>query len=128
MESNDAKQLAKWYEDMLGIKMMPEGSENGGYHVFNTVDAESGVTRENPVFAINQSKEPLPEKNRGFMFNFRVDHLDDFLIQLEAKGIQQERELLQWERGKHAWIKDLDGNLIELFEELFPETLDDADE
>jgi len=124
MESNDAKKLAEWYETALGIKMMPENSESGGYHVFHTIDAETGDARENPVFAINQSKETLPASNRGFMFNFRVDDLDEFLEELESQGIKQEREKIKWKRGKHAWVKDIDGNMIELYEELFPEEID----
>jgi hypothetical protein len=31
---------------------------------------------------------------------------------------------LEWERGKHAWITDLDGNRVELYEELFPAEAD----
>ncbi len=127
MESNDAKKLATWYETFLGIKMIPEHSNSGGYHVFWTIDAETGVKRENPVFAINQAKETLADSNRGFMFNFRVDNLDEFLVRLEDQDIKQEREMIKWERGKHAWIKDIDGNMIELYEEIFPEDIDEEE-
>jgi catechol 2,3-dioxygenase-like lactoylglutathione lyase family enzyme len=118
IDSNNAERLSLWYESILGIHL--EGHEKGYYRVFPHIDVESGVTRENPVFAINQTDEPLPEKNRGFTINFRVDQLDKFLSTLTEKGVEQDRKMIEWERGKHAWIRDPDGNLIELYEELRP--------
>ena len=44
----------------------------------------------------------------------------DFLDQLRAKGVSIEEKQIVWERGKHAWIRDLDGNRVELYEELLP--------
>ena len=52
----------------------------------------------------------------------RVDDLDAFLAELRAKGITNEGEIMVWEQGKHAWIRDLDGNRIELYEELLVDT------
>jgi predicted enzyme related to lactoylglutathione lyase len=49
-----------------------------------------------------------------------VDDMDAFLEQIREKGVAVDEKILVWERGKHAWIKDLDGNQIELYEELFP--------
>lgn len=34
-------------------------------------------------------------------------------------GVETEGKMLVWERGKHHWIRNLDGNRIELYEELF---------
>jgi catechol 2,3-dioxygenase-like lactoylglutathione lyase family enzyme len=94
------------------------GYEDGFFHVFSHVEIGTGITRENPVFAINQSKTPLGTENRGFMINFRVDDLDVYLNRLVGHGVTQDREMIVWERGKHAWVRDPDGNLIELYEEL----------
>lgn len=121
IDSDDAARLAHWYEAILGIALEAHPDGTGYYRVFFTRDAESSVLRENPVFAINQAQKKVAETGRGFILNLRVDNLSEFLEQLRAKGVKIEDKILEWERGKHAWIRDLDGNRIELYEEIFPD-------
>ncbi len=71
------------------------------------------------AFAINQAKEPLIENGRGFIINLRVDNLDEMLAHLREQGVAIDEKTIEWEGGKHAWIRDLDNNRIELYEELF---------
>ena len=118
IESDDAARLAKWYGDVLGIEMEGNPEEGGFYHAFWTRDPQTSIRRENPVFAINQSKEPSTKKGTGLTINFRVDNLDSFLDQMREKKVEIDEKILVWERGKHAWIHDLDGNRIELYEEI----------
>jgi len=122
IDSQDAPRLANWYEEILGIKLEAHPDGNSYYCVFPTRDAQTSILRENPVFAINQAKEPLAEKGRGFVLNLRVDDLYGFLEQLRAAGVQVEEKILEWERGKHGWIRDLDGNRLEIYEEVFPDS------
>ena len=49
-------------------------------------------------------------------------NLHDFLERLHVAGVQVEERILEWERGKHGWIRDLDGNRLEIYEEVFPES------
>lgn len=121
IDSQDAPRLARWYEEILGIKLEAHPDGNGYYCVFPTRDAHTSILRENPVFAINQAREPLADKGRGFVLNLRVDDLYKFLERLRAAGVPVEERILEWERGKHAWIRDLDGNRLEIYEEVFPE-------
>ncbi|MBC8503815.1 MAG: VOC family protein [Anaerolineales bacterium] len=118
IDSNDAEKLANWYQSVLGIKMETHPDGTGYYRVFLTRDIGTSVIRENPVFAINQVEEHLPTSGRGFTLNLRVDDLDQFLEQLQTKNVKNEGKILEWERGRHAWIHDLDGNRIELYEEI----------
>ena len=118
IDSMDAKRLAGWYQENLGIEMEAHPDGSSYYHVFSTRDAETSVLRDNPVFAINQAKAPLPEEGRGFILNFRVDDLYAFLEELRAKNVEVEDNTIEWEQGKHGWIRDLDGNKIELYEEI----------
>ena len=120
IDSENAGRLARWYEETLGIPMEAHPDGIGYYHVFMTRDAGSSLLRENPVFAINQAKDPLAKTGRGFVLNLRVDDLDTFLTRLRQIGVAVEERVLVWERGKHGWIRDLDGNRIELYEEIFP--------
>ena len=121
VDSQDATALARWYEQMLGIQMEGHPDGNSFYRVFPTRDAQSGIRRENPVFAINQVEGELPAGNRGFIINLRVDDFDAFVAAIKAKGVAVDENVIVWERGKHGWIRDLDGNRIELYEELFPD-------
>jgi len=117
--SQDAERLVRWYEEVLGVEMEGMPEESAWFTVFFTRDYETSVVRENPVFAIRQANGELPEE-RGFVLNLRVDDMDAFLAQIREKSVAVDEKILVWERGKHAWIKDLDGNQIELYEELFP--------
>ena len=121
IDSMDAGRLAGWYQEVLGIPMEAHPNGTDFYHVFITRDAESGMLRDNPVFAINQASEPLAERGRGFTLNLRVDDLDGFLERLRAKGVEVEGEVLVWEQGKHAWVRDADGNRVEVYEEVMAE-------
>ncbi len=73
------------------------------------------------MFAINHAEEELAEKGRGFVINLRVGNLYKFLETLRSRGVEIEERILEWERGKHAWIRDRDGNRIELYKEVFPD-------
>lgn len=117
IHSNDPARLARWYEDILGLAMESHPTE-GYYHVFWHKDPESGVLRENPVFAINGTDAPLTDAPRQFVLGLRVDDLDAFLEKLSGQNVPIDPNILVWERGKHARIHDLDGNQIELYEEL----------
>jgi catechol 2,3-dioxygenase-like lactoylglutathione lyase family enzyme len=118
IDSPDAARLAGWYREVLGIPLEAHPNGTDFYHVFTTRDADSGMLRDNPVFAINQAGQPLAESGRGFTLNLRVDDLDGFLERLRAKGVETEGEVFVWEQGKHAWIRDADGNRVEVYEEV----------
>jgi predicted enzyme related to lactoylglutathione lyase len=50
------------------------------------------------------------------MLNFRVDDLDALLEQLAAKGVWVDPKRLDEVNGRFAWIKDGEGNRVELWE------------
>lgn len=117
--SSQAAVLADWYSGILGIEFErhPDGTDRF-FRVFFTRDAETRQLRENPVFAINQADEPIRAGGPTYMLNLRVDDLTGFIEELLEKGVEVEPDVLVWERGKHAWIRDPDGNRIELYEEI----------
>ena len=120
-----AERLADWYSTMLGLDMEAHPEGTSFYKVFRTRDVYSSEIRENPVFAIIPA-ESLPEQGkRGYMLNLRVDNLDACIEQLRSFDVSIEDETLEWDGGKHAWIRDLDGNKVELYEELFLEPSSD---
>jgi catechol 2,3-dioxygenase-like lactoylglutathione lyase family enzyme len=118
--STDAARLAHWYQAVLGVELEAHPDGDKYFKVFVTRDAESAALRENPVFAIYQAEGPLAESGRGFMLNLRVRDLSQLLEQLRTRGVEVEPNTLEWARGKrkHAWIRDGDGNRVELYEEV----------
>jgi catechol 2,3-dioxygenase-like lactoylglutathione lyase family enzyme len=65
---------------------------------------------------------PEPENMYGdqpFMINLRVHDLDTVLADLTAKDIHPIKRQDE-SYGKFAWIRDADGNRIELYEPLAP--------
>jgi predicted enzyme related to lactoylglutathione lyase len=51
-----------------------------------------------------------------FMLNYRVDDLDGLLKALREEGVEIDPRREDYDYGRFAWIKDLDGNRIELWE------------
>jgi len=99
------------------MEVHPDGASF--YKVFRTRDLQNGVVRENPVFAINPTYDVTNTVQRDCMLNLRVDNLDEYLGQLRTLDVTIEEKILEWDGGVHAWIWDLDGNRIELYEEIF---------
>ena len=119
LDSHDAAALADWYRRHLGIDFQEHPDERSHYVVFRTRDIATGKIRENPVLGIFPAEGELaPPDERGFVVNLRVNDLDRTLDALAAADVTIEEKRITWEGGKHGWIRDLDGNRIELYEEL----------
>lgn len=54
--------------------------------------------------------------NQQFMVNYIVENLTELLAELESNGIHQVKPREDSEFGHFAWIKDLNGQQIELWE------------
>lgn len=50
------------------------------------------------------------------MINYRVRNLDALLAKLQAQGVQRVGEIEEYWYGRFAWIRDGDGNRVELWE------------
>ena len=72
---------------------------------------------DSTVFSISQAKTTLPTDRREAVINYRVRDLQPFLEQLKADGIEIEKTE-DFDYGRSAWIKDPEGNRIELYQPL----------
>jgi predicted enzyme related to lactoylglutathione lyase len=107
----DNTALAAWYRKHLGmpledfggaiLKWPEDKAEDRGLTVWHLAERDS---------------EWFSPSGSSFMINYRVDDLGEMLEQLRAEGV----EILQGpefhENGKFAWILDLEGNKVELWE------------
>jgi len=129
--SHDARTLAQWYRDYLGMTL--EGVEEYGafYQVFYGLDPDDHSRRLDTTFSIMPAAKSLPPPRKDdhesdnmygdqpFMVNLRVRDLDGLIAEMEAKGvaiIKRQDEVY----GKFAGIRDSDGNRIELYEPIPP--------
>lgn len=109
--SNDHTALAAWYQKHLGMQLEDFGgailkwpddkAEDKGLTVWHVVEKES---------------EWFSPSNSSFMINYRVDNLDEMIVQLRAGGVKIIQGPESHENGKFAWIMDPEGNKVELWE------------
>jgi catechol 2,3-dioxygenase-like lactoylglutathione lyase family enzyme len=113
----DPARTRAWYEEMLGIS-----GEFGAMFCFKDDDRD-GYAILSPFGSNSDYFEPsqLP-----FMVNLRVDDLDGMIASLEAKGVEvigrQDEDY-----GRFAWITDLDGLKVELWQQLGPSPSPEAE-
>ena len=109
--TGDHKKLSEWYASNLGLQL-----EDWGGAILKWSDdaaSEEGLTVW--TVAAPETKWFHPS-SASFMINYRVDSLDGMLAQLKANGIEPVKGPDSDENGKFAWILDLDGNKVELWE------------
>jgi len=111
LKSKDSEALYSWYEKHLGIKHDPHGA------VFMWRDAEQPEKPGSTAWSIfsHESKYFEPTSSPNFMVNYRVENLEALLEALREEGvwIDDKRDN---SFGRFAWIRDCDGNRIELWE------------
>ena len=115
--ANDAKTLSNWYAHHFGLKLetYEDGKVYGTEFKYRRLSDSSKV--DSTVFSISQSKAALPPDRREAVINYRVRDLAAFLEQLKADGIEIEKTE-DFDYGRFAWIKDPEGNRIELYQPL----------
>ncbi len=114
LKAKEPKALTAWYSAHLGI----DGSEDGSL-VFQENSEKNAGGGGMTVFA------HFPTGTAYFgggpqqaMINFRVDNLDQLLAQLAEAGVRIDPKREEYSYGRFAWIWDLEGNRVELWEPL----------
>lgn len=115
--ANDAKALSNWYSHHFGLRLetYEDNKVFGTEFKYRRLGDSSRV--DSTVFSISNSKTPLPAERRECVINYRVRDLSGFLDQLRADGIPVEKTE-DFDYGRFAWIKDPEGNRIELYQPL----------
>ena len=115
--SNDTKRLVTWYRDCLGMVAEGEDSEcNSIYKSFEYRDLENPEIKRTIVWAIIPTDQDIEGKPRTGKINYTVKNMEDILSHLTSKGVAIEKTEEYPSMGKFAWLKDPDGNSIELWE------------
>jgi predicted enzyme related to lactoylglutathione lyase len=111
LRSKDPKALVKWYAQNLGIIL----SDFGGA-AFQWSDEEPKGTGMTAWSAFPLDTAYFGDGPQPVMINYRVDDLDAMLETLEAAGVWIDPKRDNASYGKFAWIKDCDGNRLELWQ------------
>ena len=115
--SNDAKRLAAWYRDCLGIVPAGEDVEcNSIYATFDSRDVDDPKIKRTMAWAIKPTDQDIKDKPRTSQINYRVKSMAEVLSHLKSKGVAIEKTAEYAEYGNFAWLTDPDGNKIELWE------------
>ena len=114
--SNDTKRLAAWYRDCLGIVPGEDAECNSIYATFEYWDLENPQVKRTMAWAILPTDQDIKDKPRTGKINYRVKNMGEVLSHLKGKGVAIEKTA-EYPYGNFAWLKDPDGNQIELWEE-----------
>jgi predicted enzyme related to lactoylglutathione lyase len=116
LRSQDPGALAKWYAEHLGITL---NDFNGtAFEWSDEVPKGTGMTVWS---AFPTATEYFGDGTQQAMVNYRVDDLDALLAELAGKGVWIDPMRDDQGYGKFAWIKDCDGNRLELWQPLASE-------
>jgi predicted enzyme related to lactoylglutathione lyase len=114
--SNDTKRLAAWYRDCLGIDAQGEDAEcSSVYALFEYRDLENPEIKRTIAWAIIHTDQDIKDKPRTGKINYTVKNMGEVLSHLKSKGVAIEKTA-EDPYGNFAWLKDPDGNPIELWE------------
>jgi predicted enzyme related to lactoylglutathione lyase len=111
LRSSDSKALAKWYAENLGFVL--SDFNGSAFQWSDEVPAGTGMTAWS---AFPQDTAYFGDGPQASMINYRVDDLDALLTELAAKGVWIDPKRQDEVYGKFAWIKDCDGNRVELWQ------------
>lgn len=105
--SHDPKALGLWYQQHLGISLMPTSTQDSVWQ------QEAGPT----IFApFGEKSSYFGDPEKVWMVNFRVRDLDKMAAQLEAAGISVKIDPQSYPNGRFARLHDPEGNPIELWQ------------
>lgn len=111
-KSDDPAKLKSWYIRHFGIKPQRDGSV-----IFEWTERDRperpGFTVWGPFSADTTYFDP---STKPFMFNFRVDNLDELLARLRREGVTVDDKVDDYPYGRFGWCMDPEGNRIELWE------------
>lgn len=110
-KSANPDQMREWYAKHLGLADKGEGV------MLPWRELEDPQREHVTVWTVfPTSTDYFDPSHAPFMVNYIVDDLDALLERLQAQGVQIDAKRMNESYGRFAWIYDLDGNKIELWQ------------
>ena len=111
-KSRDPRALGAWYAKHLGIAVEEWGG--AAFRWGGRDDPQAGGTTVWTPFP--EDTTHFAPSTASFMIDYRVDDLNALLAALRAEGVEIAGTMEESEYGKFAWVIDLEGNKVELWE------------
>ena len=119
LRTNNPAQLAQWYAETLGIPLEnvePDAEQGGSVSgVFTWRDSDDPKEVGMTVWALFP-RDTTYLGDGQVMVNYRVKDLDAILADLESASVWIDPKREESAYGKFGWIKDPEGNRIELWQ------------
>jgi catechol 2,3-dioxygenase-like lactoylglutathione lyase family enzyme len=111
-KSANRDQMREWYSKHLGI------TDKGGGATLPWRDHDNPQKERVTVWTIFPNSTNYFDPKQPFMVNYIVDDMDALLDRLKQEGVKIDPKRMDESYGRFAWIYDLDGNKIELWQPL----------
>ena len=121
--SENPGKLAEWYQEHLGIEYTYAEAYNTSYAQFYYREDQRPEVRASTVLSVLKAKNEIVSEGKRFMINYRVYDLEKAVVSLRSKGIEVKGPE-EYPEGKFAWVKDSEGNEIELWEDTTLQKID----
>jgi hypothetical protein len=111
-KSADRNQMREWYSTHLGL------ADKGGGMMLPWREHDDPQKEHVTAWTIFPSSTTYFPAAQPFMINYIVDDLDALLDRLKQEGVKIDPKRMNESYGRFAWIYDLGGNKIELWQPL----------
>ena len=113
-KSENPKKLMEWYDRHLSFNM--HESDKVAVIFKDTCKSETN-SQEYAIWSpFAKDTDYFEPSKKDFMINFRVADLEKLITLLKEEGARIIGEIKKFKQGKFAWILDIEGNKIELWE------------
>jgi catechol 2,3-dioxygenase-like lactoylglutathione lyase family enzyme len=109
-KSADRNQMREWYAKHLGL------ADKGGGAMLPWREHDDPQKEHVTVWTIFSNSTDYIPATQPFMINYIVDDMDALLERLKQEGVKIDAKRINEAYGRFAWIYDLDGNKIELWQ------------
>ncbi len=108
-KSDNPTASKEWYKKNLGFNT----DDWGCTFWWKDNEGKKASTQWSPF---DKNTDYFKPSSKDFMFNYRVENLDELLAELKENGVEVIDKVEEYSYGKFGWIIDLEGNKIELWE------------
>jgi catechol 2,3-dioxygenase-like lactoylglutathione lyase family enzyme len=112
-KAKNPKKLGGWYKRHLGLPLEEQWS---GWTFQWREFGNPKKTGATVWCAFNPDTKYFGRGKQGHMINYRVINLKEMLAQLKKEGVWVDAKIEVSKFGKFGWIKDGEGNRVELWE------------
>jgi catechol 2,3-dioxygenase-like lactoylglutathione lyase family enzyme len=109
-KSANRDQMREWYSKHLGL------TDKGGGAMLPWREHDDPQKEHVTVWTLFSASTDYIPATQPLMINYIVDDMDALLDRLKQEGVKIDAKRMDESYGRFAWIYDLDGNKIELWQ------------